>query len=183
MTIDSQITNTGHGHVYGLSGAGKTSLAQEVLKIYRKRGIKTILLDGDLIRKGINNDLSFSKEDRKENVRRIAEICKLMLEVDVVPFVAAITPYEAHRELVKKIIGQHRILMVYIECPITECEKRDPKGLYRLARKGKIESFTGISDTFEEPEPSTISINTANLTLEQSVQKLYNNISTLANGK
>ncbi|WP_332243917.1 adenylyl-sulfate kinase [Flavivirga spongiicola] len=163
---------------FGLSGAGKTTLAKEVLQEYKERNIPTILLDGDVLRNGINKNLGFSKDDRSENVRRIAEICKLMLQANVVPIVAAITPYESDRTAVENIIGKNNILLVHVKCPINICEERDPKGLYALARKGKIKNFTGISDAYEETKMASITIDTEKNNINNSISKLLNFLST-----
>ena len=163
--------------LFGLSGAGKSTLANLVSKKYEQRNVKTILLDGDILRKGINRALGFSKEDRSENVRRIAEICKLMLKVGVVPIVAAITPYESDRIAIKEIIGGDNILLVHVKSTIDICEERDPKGLYTLARKGKIKKFTGISDIFEETKLSSILIDTRNDSVDESINKLLKSLS------
>lgn len=162
---------------FGLSGAGKTTLAKEVLQKYKERNIKTILLDGDILRNGINKGLGFSKEDRSENVRRIAEICKLMFLVDVVPIVAAITPYESDRIAIKNIIGENHVLLIHVKCTIDICERRDPKGLYALVRKGEIENFTGISDIYEETKMPSIIIDTENDNIDNSISKLLKSLS------
>ncbi len=136
--------------LFGLSGAGKTTLAVSLLKeMEGQRNV--ILLDGDRLRRGINSNLGFSKEDRRENVRRIAEVCKLLMQVGVMPIVAAITPYQNDRRLIESIIGRKKISWIYVKCSLQVCELRDPKGLYVLARKGVVPSFTGVSDSFEPP--------------------------------
>jgi adenylylsulfate kinase len=162
--------------LFGLSGAGKTSLALEIQKQLNKAHQKNILLDGDIIRTGINKNLGFGREDRKENVRRIAEISKLMLQVHIIPIVAAITPYRSDRELIKEIIGEDQLIMVYVQCPLEQCESRDPKGLYEKARKNELRNFTGISDTFEIPLVPAVIIDTETLTIGASLDKLFNEI-------
>jgi adenylylsulfate kinase len=162
--------------LFGLSGAGKTTLAIEIQKQLNKAHQKNILLDGDIIRTGINKNLGFTREDRKENVRRIAEISKLMLQVNVIPIIAAITPYRSDRELIKKIIGEEQLIMVHVQCSLEQCESRDPKGLYKKARKNELKNFTGISDVFEIPVTQTITIDTEKMTVDSSLDKLFNEI-------
>ncbi|MEW4924696.1 adenylyl-sulfate kinase [Algibacter sp. 2305UL17-15] len=159
--------------LFGLSGAGKTTLSTRLLQKMKGLNKKAMLLDGDILRKGINSNLGFSKKDRNENVRRIAEICKLLLKLDVVPIVAAITPYEKDREMVLNILGRDNISFIYIECPVLECEKRDPKQLYKRARTGQIKNFTGVSDVFEVPVLPHQTIATANKEIEECTAELF----------
>ncbi|GAA3569468.1 adenylyl-sulfate kinase [Snuella lapsa] len=158
--------------LFGLSGAGKTTLARQISETYEKQNIRTIVLDGDILRNGINKGLGFSREDRSENVRRIAEICKLMLQVDIVPIVAAITPYESDRIAVKKTIGENKLVLVHVKCSIDICEARDPKGLYAQVRKGTIKNFTGITDTYEGTNVASITINTERDSIDASINGL-----------
>jgi adenylyl-sulfate kinase len=130
----------------GFSGAGKTTLSKEIEKGLHDMGVHTYLLDGDNIRHGLNRDLGFSKEDRKENIRRIAEVAKLFADAGLVVICAFITPYEEDRREIRKIIGDNELINVYVKCPIDVCIKRDPKGLYKKALKGEIKGFTGIDD-------------------------------------
>ncbi len=157
---------------FGLSGAGKSTLAEQVRLQISIDDQKVCLLDGDIIRKGINNNLGFSRDDRKENVRRISEICKILLQVDAIPIVAAITPYESHRLMVQNILGKDNITFVHVSCPIEECEKRDPKGLYKKARKGEIPNFTGITDVFETPNFDHFSVKTERDSIESCLDKI-----------
>ncbi|GAA3563803.1 adenylyl-sulfate kinase [Snuella lapsa] len=163
--------------LFGLSGAGKTTLAKQVSQTYEKANIKTILLDGDILRNGINKGLGFCKEDRSENVRRIAEVCKLMLQVGTVPIVSAITPYESDRLKIMKVIGEENLVLVHVKCPIDTCESRDPKGLYALVRKGEIKNFTGISDTYENTKIASLTINTEEDSIDTSINKLLESLS------
>lgn len=158
--------------LFGFSGSGKTTLANKLSESYKNNNIKTIILDGDIIRKGISKNLGFSREDRNENIRRIAEISKLMLGVGIIPIVAAITPYRIQRELIKEIIGKENLILIYVKCSLEICEKRDTKQLYQLARKGKIKHFTGISDKFDTPNNVDIQIDTSIYEISESVTDL-----------
>ena len=142
----------------GLSCSGKSTIANELDKILNFNGYHTMLLDGDNIRLGLNNDLGFSNEDRIENIRRISEVAKLMNEAGLICITSFISPLEINRKMAKKIIGDS-FFLVYINTPLEECEKRDKKGLYEKARKGIITNFTGVSSVFEEPERSDLILN------------------------
>ncbi len=156
----------------GLSGSGKSTIANKVeLELHRK-GIKTYTLDGDNIRKGLNNDLSFSPDDRTENIRRIAESANLMIDAGLVVLAAFVSPYKKDRENIKTIVGDVNFVEVYINTSIEECERRDVKGLYKKARAGEIKNMTGISAPYEAPEDAEIEILTENETIEQSVIKI-----------
>jgi adenylylsulfate kinase len=158
----------------GLSGSGKSTIANALeSKLFEKK-IKTYTLDGDNIRKGINNDLNFSPEDRTENIRRIAEISKLFVDAGIVVLAAFVSPYKKDREAVKNIVGKNYFVEVYINTSLEECEKRDVKGLYKKARKGEIKDFTGINAPYEPPESPDIEIKTEQLSVEQSVTKIIN---------
>ena len=156
----------------GLSGSGKSTLASALEKELYSRGFLCKLLDGDNIRTGINNNLGFTEEDRKENIRRIAEVCKLFLNGGVVTIAAFISPTEDMRELAKSIIGADDFLEIFVNTPLEECEKRDTKGLYAKARRGEIKNFTGISDVFEAPKNPTLKVDTSKLSVEESVAKI-----------
>lgn len=135
----------------GLSGAGKSTLANALELILFQKGIRTYLLDGDNIRQGLNKDLGFSPEDRKENIRRIGEVAKLFVDAGLIVITAFISPYEEDRQYVRKLVEQDEFIEIYVKCPLEECQKRDPKGLYEKAGMGEISAFTGISDIYEEP--------------------------------
>ncbi len=156
----------------GLSGSGKSTLASLLEKKLYERGIGTYILDGDNIRSGLNKDLDFSDASRKENIRRIGEVAKLMVDAGVVALTAFISPFKEERELVKKLVGADRYVEVYVDCPVEECEKRDVKGLYAKARKGEISNFTGISSPFEIPENPDVAVKTAELSVEEGVEKI-----------
>lgn len=156
----------------GLSGSGKSTIAIALERELHQRNILCRILDGDNIRSGINNNLGFSAEDRKENIRRIAEISKLFVDTGIVTIAAFISPERAMREMAAKIIGEENFIEVYVNTPIEECERRDIKGLYARARKGEIKDFTGVSSPFEAPLHPALSLNTAELSLEESVKQL-----------
>lgn len=156
----------------GLSGSGKTTLGAALEKELFDRGYLTQILDGDNIRSGINKNLKFTEEDRVENIRRIAEVTKLFLNCGVVAINCFISPTKEARDMAKSIIGKENLIEVYVSTPIEVCESRDTKGLYAKARKGEIKNFTGISSPFEVPKNPDIVVNTAELNLEESTQKI-----------
>ena len=156
----------------GLSGSGKSTIANALeSKLFEKK-IRTYTLDGDNIRKGINEDLSFSPEDRTENIRRIAEISKLFVDAGIVVLAAFVSPYRKDRNAIKNIVGKNNFVEVYVNTSVEECEKRDVKGLYKKARMGEIKDFTGVNAPYEAPESPDIEINTLQLTVEESVSKI-----------
>ena len=152
----------------GLSGAGKSTLANEVEKRLFARGKYTMLLDGDNVRMGLNQNLGFSEEDRVENIRRIAEVSKLMNDAGLIVLTSFISPFRQDRRNAKNIIGE-RFVEVYISTPLEECEKRDVKGLYKKARNGEISNFTGITSPYEAPEHPDITVDTSKYSLEECV--------------
>ena len=156
----------------GLSGSGKSTIANVVEQKLFEKGIKTYTLDGDNIRKGINNDLSFSPEDRTENIRRIAEVSNLMIDSGLVVLAAFVSPYKKDRENIRTIVKDVNFVEVYINTSVEECERRDVKGLYKKARAGEIKNMTGISAPYEAPENPDIEINTETETIEDSVKKI-----------
>ena len=156
----------------GLSGSGKSTLAIALEKALYAQGILCRILDGDNIRSGINHNLGFSEADRRENIRRIAEVSKLFVDCGIVTLAAFISPTHAMRHMAADIIGQNDFLEIYVSTPIKECERRDVKGLYAKARRGEIKDFTGISAPFEAPENPFISIDTSCQSLEESVEIL-----------
>ncbi|MDH3323211.1 MAG: adenylyl-sulfate kinase [Flavobacteriaceae bacterium] len=157
----------------GLSGSGKSTLASALEHKLYKEGYKTYALDGDNIRKGINNDLSFSPEDRTENIRRIAEVANLMVDAGLIVLAAFVSPYKKDRDNIKKIVGDDNFVEIFINTSLKECEKRDVKGLYKKARAGEIENFTGINAPYEAPENPDVEIVTDNKTIEASVDEIY----------
>lgn len=156
----------------GLSGSGKSTVALGVERELHQRGILCRILDGDNIRAGINNNLGFSEDDRRENIRRIAEIGKLFVHTGIVTLACFVSPTNEIRQMAKEIIGEEDFKEVFVSTPIEECERRDVKGLYARARRGEVKDFTGISAPFEAPENPALSIDTSKLTLEESVNKV-----------
>ena len=162
--------------VTGLSGSGKSTIANELQNTLHKKGINTYILDGDNIRNGINHNLSFSPEDRAENNRRIAEISKLFIDAGIVVIAAFISPYQKDRKEVKNIVSPVNFVEVFVNTSLEECEKRDVKGLYKKARKGEIKNFTGISAPYEAPQNPDVEIKTEEETVEESVHKIITHI-------
>jgi adenylylsulfate kinase len=160
----------------GLSGSGKTTVAKGVERYLHSQGILNQLLDGDNIRVGISNNLTFSSDDRAENIRRISEVSKLFLNCGVVTLNCFVSPTIEIRNIAKQIIGAENFIEVYINASVDTCEERDVKGLYKKARKGEIKDFTGISAPFEAPKSPEIEINTAQLSIDESVQKVLDYI-------
>ena len=159
----------------GLSGSGKSTLATGLENQLHELGYHTMLLDGDNLRVGINNNLGFSVEDRVENVRRAAEVSKLFAKNGTVTICSLISPTEGIRSMAKEIIGE-LYCEVFVHCPLEVCEQRDVKGLYAKARRGEIKNFTGIDSPFEAPQKPTIQINTHELSLDDSLEQLLENI-------
>jgi len=156
----------------GLSGSGKSTIANALELELHKIGIKTYTLDGDNIRKGLNSDLTFSPKHRTENIRRIAEAAHLMIDAGLVVLAAFVSPYKKDRENIKNIVKDVNFVEVYVNTSIEECERRDVKGLYRKARAGEIKNMTGISAPYEAPEHPDIEIKTENESIDSSVKKL-----------
>ena len=172
---DRQKQNNHKSHLIwftGLSGSGKSTIANQLEKELFLKGIKTYTLDGDNIRKGINKDLTFSPEDRTENIRRIGEISKLLLDAGLVVIAVFISPYKKDRENVKNINKEFNFLEIFVNTSVEECERRDVKGLYKKARAGIIKNMTGISAPCEAPVNPDIEINTEIETVANSVQKI-----------
>lgn len=161
----------------GLSGSGKSALANEVEKRLSVRGSYTMLLDGDNIRLGLNKNLGFEPEDRIENIRRIAEVAKLMNDAGLIVLTAFISPFYCDRENARSIIGEDNFIEIYVNTPLDVCEQRDVKGLYRKARKGKIPNFTGITSPYEEPKTPEIVVDTSSRSLEECADMILNALS------
>ena len=166
----------------GLSGSGKSTIANELALKLHKEGKLAYVLDGDNIRMGLNKDLSFSDDDRKENMRRIAEVAKLMSDTGVIVITAFISPFREERDEVKNIIGKNNFIGVYVEAPLMVCEERDPKGLYKKARNGEIPMFTGIDSPYEKPTNADLTINTEENSIQTCVDFIYKNLN-LSNEK
>ena len=156
----------------GLSGSGKSTVAIALERELHKRGLLCRILDGDNIRSGINANLGFSEEDRRENIRRVAEVAKLFVDTGIITIAAFVSPTEDLRQLAEDIIGKDDFKEIYISTPIEECERRDVKGLYARARRGEVKNFTGISAPFEAPKNPALSIDTSKMPLEESVNLL-----------
>ena len=154
----------------GLSGSGKSTVAMGVERELHARGILCRILDG------INSNLGFTAEDRNENIRRIAEVGKLFVQTGIVTLACFVSPTNDLRRMAREIVGSEDFMEVYVSTPIEECERRDVKGLYARARRGEVKNFTGISAPFEEPEHADTSIDTSKLTLEESVNRLTEEI-------
>lgn len=135
----------------GLSASGKSTLCTAIAEELYKQGINTFVLDGDNIRHGLNKDLGFSPEERSENIRRIGEVAKLFIEAGIITLTAFISPYQKDRKLARDMVDSDEFIEVYVKCSIEECERRDPKGLYKKAKNGEIDNFTGITAPYEEP--------------------------------
>ncbi len=157
----------------GLSGSGKSTLAQHLEERLFAEGHLTKLLDGDNIRTGLNNDLDFSPEARTENIRRISEVAKLFAQTGIVTLVSFISPSRAMRKAAQEIIGETDFLEVFVDTPLEVCEQRDVKGLYAKARSGEIKNFTGIDAPYEAPDAPAVRIQTANQTINESVDELF----------
>ena len=158
----------------GLSGSGKSTIANCVEQELHKNSIHTYTLDGDNIRKGLNSDLSFSPEDRTENIRRIAETAHLMMDAGLVVLAAFVSPYRNDRDHIRNIVGDDNMVEIYINTSIEECERRDVKGLYKKARKGEIKNMTGISAPYESPLHPDIQINTEEVTVVDATKQIIN---------
>ncbi|MBH9965382.1 adenylyl-sulfate kinase [Bacillus haikouensis] len=156
----------------GLSGSGKSTLSVELEKSLYEMGIKTFRLDGDNIRHGLNSDLGFAEKDRNENIRRIGEVSKLMVEAGLMTLTAFISPYKKDREFVRSLMEEGEFIEIYVHASVEECENRDPKGLYKKARAGKINGFTGIDSPYEMPVEPELIINTEVMTINESVLKI-----------
>ncbi|WP_347375018.1 adenylyl-sulfate kinase [Aequorivita sp. Q41] len=160
----------------GLSGSGKSTIANAVEQALFNKGIHTYLLDGDNVRKGICSNLTFSQEDRSENIRRIGEVANLMMDAGLVVLASFVSPYREDRERVKKIAGYTNFVEVFVNTPIEECEKRDVKGLYKKARTGEITNFTGVNAPYELPLAPDIEVDTTQLDLEAIVDLIIKQI-------
>lgn len=156
----------------GLSGSGKTTLARSAEKELAAQGFLTQVLDGDNIRTGINNNLGFGEEDRRENIRRIAEVTKLFVQCGVVTMNSFISPSQEMRDMAREIIGPDDFFEVFVDAPLEVCEERDVKGIYKKARAGQIPNFTGISAPYEAPENPDIHVQTGGRSVEECVKQI-----------
>jgi adenylylsulfate kinase len=156
----------------GLSGSGKSTLAIELERRLYEGGFLVYLLDGDNIRHGLNRDLGFSKSDREENIRRISEVSKLFFDSGIFVITSFISPFKKERDSARKLVGDENFIEVFVDCPLEECERRDTKGLYKKARAGLINDFTGVSQEYEAPENPDLVLNTNELNVEGCVDRL-----------
>ncbi|HEX7027202.1 MAG TPA: adenylyl-sulfate kinase [Gammaproteobacteria bacterium] len=156
----------------GLSGAGKSTLARAVSRVLYTHGCQAVALDGDNVRHGLNVDLGFSREDREENIRRIAEVAKLFVDSGMIVLCAFISPFKSDRQSARKRFSQHEFIEIFCDAPLHVCENRDEKGLYKKARAGKISEFTGISSPYERPDDCELSLDTGALPVEECVTRI-----------
>lgn len=161
----------------GLSGSGKSTLANALEQQLHRRGIRTYVLDGDNVRQGLNKDLGFSESDRVENIRRIAEVSKLMMDAGIIVLTAFISPFKKDREIARQLIGEEHFFEIYLSTPLSICEARDPKGLYAKARKGNVPNMTGISSPYEPPENPWVTLNTGEQSLDDEISTVLNRLS------
>jgi adenylylsulfate kinase len=177
-TIDKSARRLKNGHgsflilLTGLSGSGKSVIANKLERELFSKGIKTYALDGDNIRLGICNDLGFSAKDRIENLRRIGEIANLMIEAGIVTIAAFVSPYQKSRQMIREIVGSENFVEVHVNTSLETCEKRDVKGLYAKARRGEIADFTGISSPYEVPTNPDLTLDTENSTPDDAVRQI-----------
>jgi len=158
----------------GLSGSGKSTVANAVARALFDQGIGNYVLDGDNIRFGLNKNLGFSDDDRKENIRRIGEVAKLFVDSGQAVLTAFISPFQEDRDQVRTILGEDEFVEIFVKCPLDECEKRDPKGLYKKARSGEIKQFTGIDSPYEAPNHAELVVETDKHDIEECVQLVLN---------
>lgn len=151
----------------GLSGSGKSTLSSEVEQRLHAMGIRTYLLDGDNMRSGLSRNLGFSDEDRAENIRRVGEVAKLFVDAGIVVLAAFISPFDRERQFIRQLVNEGEYFEIFLKCPLEVCEKRDPKGLYRRARKGEIKNFTGLDSAYEAPADSDIKLETDMMTVSE----------------
>ncbi|MEH7375983.1 adenylyl-sulfate kinase [Neobacillus drentensis] len=167
----------GHGSCVlwftGLSGSGKSTIANAVSNELFRQGINEYVLDGDNIRHGLNKDLGFSDYDRTENIRRIGEVAKLFVDSGKVVTTAFISPFRSDREQVRALFEDGEFIEVFVQCPIEECERRDPKQLYAKARRGEIKDFTGIDSPYEAPEQPEITLRSDQVSVEEAVEQVF----------
>jgi len=160
----------------GLSGSGKSTLANAVEQRLNEQGIHTYTLDGDNVRGGLNNNLSFSPEDRKENIRRIAEVANLMVDAGLVVLAAFVSPYQKDREMIRAIVGEDHFHQIHVNTPIEVCEARDVKGLYAKARSGEILDFTGVNAPYEAPLAPDLAVDTSQMDINEAASQVMGSI-------
>ncbi|MBU5355742.1 adenylyl-sulfate kinase [Paenibacillus barcinonensis] len=160
----------------GLSGSGKSSIAFALERYLHEQGVRNYVLDGDNVRHGLNKDLGFTAADRQENLRRIGEVCKLMVDAGLLVLSAFISPHDSDRAMVRNMFEPEDFIEIYVRCSIEECERRDPKGLYKKARRGEIANFTGISAPYDVPQFPSLIIDTEQCTIEEAVQDIIQHL-------
>jgi bifunctional enzyme CysN/CysC len=163
----------------GLSGAGKSTVANEVEKSLNLMNRHTFLLDGDNVRHGLNKDLGFTEADRIENIRRVGEVAKLMVDAGLIVITALISPFRAEREMVRKMLPEGEFVEIFVDTPLSVAEERDVKGLYKKARAGDLKNFTGIDSPYEAPENPEIRVNTVEMTPQQAAEYIIRQIMPL----
>lgn len=156
----------------GLPAAGKTTLASALEQRLRELGRMTCVLDGDSLRQGLCRDLGFSEADRVENIRRVAEVARLMVDAGLTVMVALVSPFREQRRLASQLLSDGEFIEVFVDTPLEECERRDPKGMYARARKGELKDFTGIGSRYERPENPDVRIDTSVMSVEESVERV-----------
>ncbi len=156
----------------GLSGSGKSTIANIVEKKLAARGRHTFLLDGDNVRHGLNRDLGFTEADRIENIRRVGEVARLMADAGLIVMTAFISPFRAEREMVRKMLPEGEFIEIFVDTPLADAEERDPKGLYAKARAGEIKNFTGIDSPYEAPKAPELRIDTTKMSAEQAADAI-----------
>ena len=176
--VDKQARARLNGHpgkviwMTGLSGSGKSTVANALEQTLHARGIRTFILDGDNVRHGLNKDLGFTDGDRVENIRRIAEVAKLMVEAGIVVITAFISPFRSERDMARALFEDDEFVEVYLEVPLSVAEDRDPKGLYKKARRGELPHFTGIDSPYEEPDTAEVRVPTHEISIEECVERI-----------
>ena len=169
-------TTNGHSSsiiwLTGLPASGKTTIARELEKNLHVMGVQTYILDGDNLRHGLNSDLGFSKDNRRENIRRVAEVAKLFADAGIIVICAFVSPYRDDREAAKRLVEESEFVEVFVKCPVEVCMDRDPKSMYKKAASGKMKTFTGVNDPYEEPVSPEIIIETNEVSLTEGVNKI-----------
>lgn len=176
VSYDERLKSNGHGSAVlwftGLSGSGKSTIANAVDKMLHDLNCKTYLLDGDNVRHGLNGDLGFSDADRVENIRRIGEVSKLFVDAGLLVSTAFISPFEIDRKMVRELLPEGKFVEVFIDTPVGICEQRDPKGLYKKARAGEIKNFTGIDSVYDTPKKPEVHLKTAEQSIEACARQV-----------
>jgi bifunctional enzyme CysN/CysC len=178
LTVDKKARAKLNGHAgkvlwfTGLSGSGKSTITNATEQVLHNNGVRTYILDGDNVRHGLNRDLGFTDADRVENIRRIAEVAKLMVDAGLVVLTAFISPFRSERDMARALFDDDEFVEIYLDVPLEVAEQRDPKGLYRKARKGELPHFTGIDSTYEAPETAELMLPTGDLSVEECVKRV-----------